>query len=187
MARINHSLEEQGVPSWDNIDGLSGCTAAGRRPGGPCPVPLIKMRGRAKGLCPLLFADRPPPHLWTTLQRILESPPNMVPSPHTACTGLFSEPLTDCTVGVSTRGQGSSVARLQGVSGSGRTLARVSSGVCMRPLQGGVEPGARGSMEREGGQAGGSSFCWAPSGPDLSPGVSFSSQEDRTQFVFSGF
>lgn len=111
---------------------------------------LTRMRGRAKGLCPLLFADcPPPPSLWTTLQRILESPAHVVTSPHTACAGLFPEPLTDCAVGVSTRVQGSSVARLQGVSGSGHTLARVSSGVCMRPLQGGVEPGARGGWKEK--------------------------------------
>ena len=122
----------------------------------------------------------PTPHLWTTFQRILESFAHVVPSPHPACSGLFLGPLADCTVGVSTQVPGSNVARLQAVSGSGRTLAGVSSGVCMRPLQGGVEPGAGGSVEREGGQAGGSSFCWVPSGPDLSPGVSFSSHEDRT-------
>lgn len=111
MARINHSLKSRKVPSWDNIDGLSGCTAL-EDGQGALPCASHQNEGRAGAVSPP-FADRPP-----SLDHTPEDPgissKRGTQSPHTACAGLFPEPLIDCTVGVSTRGQGSSVARLQG-------------------------------------------------------------------------
>ena len=75
---------------------------------------------------------------------------------------------------------------MQGVSGSGRTLAGVYSGVCTRPLQGGMKPRRGWGRWKEKGARLGAALATGhilDLAFQLVPGVSFSSQKDKTYFT----